>query len=314
MRSVIRGIILVSLFLSGLVAVQAKPFMEGPKKCNECHEREYDVWTKTPHFESYKKIHRSDEAKKIVKAVGGKSMKRTDVCVTCHYSELQKDASSKPKVKAGPSCESCHGASSDWRNIHNEFGGPKVKPEDEAPAHKVKRLADAEAAGMIASRMVFRISGSCMQCHGLANPDLDADVLNKMLDAGHPVEPGFEVVKYSQGMVRHRFVPPNVNENSELDPEGTAKLFLGGQAAALVYASSVEGKSANADFVKAQKTRIASAKKALEAVQGQIPEAKALLAKPTPENGLKFETALSGKTVLPLVKSMLPAKSEYKTQ
>lgn len=291
---------------------QAQPFSEGPKKCQECHEREYDVWIHTPHFESYKQVHKKDEAKKIVKAVGGKSMKREDTCVTCHYTQLQTSASAKPKVKAGPSCESCHGASSDWRAIHNDYGGPDLKAEDEAPAHKAKRLADAEAAGMIASRMVYRIAGSCMQCHGLANPNIDGDTLTKMLEAGHPVESGFEVVKYSQGSVRHRFVPPNVNDNSELDPEGTAKLFLGGQAASLVYASQVEGKSQQADFVAAQKQRIANARKALEAVQGMIPEAKALLASPTEANALKFEAALAGKSVLSAVQGLLPAKADYK--
>ena len=108
---------------------------------------------------------------KILKALGEKSMKRSDTCASCHYTKIQKSASAKAKVKSGPSCESCHGASSKWRDIHNDFGGPKIKASDEQPAHKAKRLADSETHGMIASRMSYRVTRKCMDCHGLANPN-----------------------------------------------------------------------------------------------------------------------------------------------
>ena len=41
-------------------------------------------------------------------------------------------------------------------------------------------------------------------------------VLAKMLDAGHPSEPEFELVRYSQGSVRHRYYPPDFEKNSEM--------------------------------------------------------------------------------------------------
>lgn len=290
----------------------AAPFNEGAKECNECHEREYDVWKSTPHFKSYRKLHKSKEAKKILEAVGEKSMKRSDTCVQCHYTQIQKSASAKAKVKSGPSCESCHNASSDWRDIHNDYGGPKLKAEDETPAHKAKRLKDAEAAGMIASRMVFRVASRCMQCHGLANPNIDADVLTTMLEAEHPIEPDFEIVRYSQGELRHRFVPPDVEVNSELDAKGTARLFLGGQAAMLVYATAVKDKTSNSDFQAAMRERIATARNNLALVKGQVPEVAALLKTPNKDNALRFEAAIVDQDLSTAVAAVLPSKSDYK--
>jgi len=60
----------------------------GPKECQECHEREFDVWKATPHFKSYKKVHREKKAKAINKALGKKSMKRNKQCVLCHYTVI----------------------------------------------------------------------------------------------------------------------------------------------------------------------------------------------------------------------------------
>lgn len=292
--------------------IAAAPFNEGAKECNECHEREVDVWKQTPHFKSYKKLHKSKEAKKILKAVGEKSMKRSDTCVQCHYTKIQKSASAKAKVKSGPSCESCHNASSDWREIHNDFGGPKLEAKDETPEHKVKRLADAEAAGMIASRMVYRIAGQCMQCHGLANPNIDGETLSKMLDADHPIEPDFEIVRYSQGKLRHRFVPPDVEKNSELDAKGTARLFLGGQAAMLVYATAAKDKTGHEKFTKAMQQRIKTARSNLALVKDKVPEAAALLLAPTKDNALKFEAAIEDMDLSAAVSGAVPEKSDYK--
>lgn len=284
----------------------------GPKECNECHEAEYGVWKETPHFESYKKIHKSKDAKKILKALDLKSMKKAQECALCHYTMISKKAGKKPKAKAGPSCESCHNPASVWMDIHNDFGGPDLKAEDETPEHKIKRLADAEAANMIASRMVYDIASSCMRCHGLANPDLEASTLAKMLDAGHPINDDFEIVSYSQGSLRHRFTPPDVTTNNKLDPAGTARLFIGGQAAALVSAHRVMNKTDNADFKAAQKKRLDTATRNLKAVAAALPEVKALLASPNDENARKVVAAMKGKDLSSAVAGMIANESDFK--
>ena len=62
-------ILTLSVFIS--FSVQAEGFNEGPKKCQECHEEEYEVWKSSPHFKSYKAVHKTPEAKKIINPVNG---------------------------------------------------------------------------------------------------------------------------------------------------------------------------------------------------------------------------------------------------
>ena len=230
--------------------VNAEPFVKGAKLCEECHEEEFKVWSKTKHFKSFRSVHREPKdaskpsPKKILKAVGGqKRMKRNKTCYLCHYTLQKKDAGAKHQVKSGTSCESCHGASSDYMDIHGDYGGKDVKREAESADHKAKRIADSTAAGLIWPSMKYEIAENCMTCHGLANPDLKADDLAKMLGAGHPINPEFELVKYSQGSVRHRHYPPNMKTNAEMTPKEQAEFFVIGQAAALVSATSVMSKS-----------------------------------------------------------------------
>jgi hypothetical protein len=82
---------------------------------------------------------------------------------------------------------------------------------------------------------------------------LDGDTLAKMLGAGHPLKTEFELVLYSQGSVRHRFYPPNVNQNSEMTAPELARLFVEGQAAKLVSATDALSKSSDAKYQEVQK-------------------------------------------------------------
>jgi hypothetical protein len=309
------------LFLRALIVVSSFLFFSnialanwnvGPKECAECHDREYDVWKESPHFKAYKKAHKTKKAKKIVKALGGKSMKKTDQCAICHYTKIQKNESAKAKVKAGPTCESCHGAGSEWIEVHNDFGKGIKKAEDEAPARRVKRLADAEAGGMIASRMLFDISSSCMNCHGLGNKALKAETLKVMLENKHPLEKDFEVVKYSQGKIRHRFVPPNVNDNSKLDSAGIARLYISGQMAALVASNAVKTKVENAKFQAAQKYRIDNSIKNLKTIEAALPALKTFLAGPSADTARAVVEAMKDKDLSKTVAPLLPKESDLK--
>jgi len=305
----------VAYFVTFPSMTNAEPFVKGAKLCEECHEEEFKVWSKTKHFKSFRSVHREPKdaskpsPKKILKAVGGqKRMKRNKTCYLCHYTLQKKDAGAKHQVKSGTSCESCHGASSDYMDIHGDYGGKDVKREAESADHKAKRIADSKAAGLIWPSMKYEIAENCMTCHGLANPDLKADDLAKMLGAGHPINPEFELVKYSQGSVRHRHYPPNMKTNAEMTPKEQAEFFVIGQAAALVSATGVMSKSSEAKYVEAQKKRAENAKAALAGV----PEAAELLASPTRDNALKLAAAIAGKDLTGAVGSKLPAKGDHK--
>ena len=293
----------------------AEPYLIGAKECEECHEEEFKIWQKSKHFTSFRTVHREPKddskpsPKKILAAVGGqKRMKRNETCYLCHYSLEKKDAGAKPIAKSGPSCESCHGPSSDWLPLHDNYGGKDVKRDAETADHKIKRIADSKAAGFIWPSMKYEVAENCMTCHGLANPDLKANDLAKMLGAGHPINPNFELVKYSQGSVRHRHYPPNIKVNAEMTPKEQAEFFVIGQAAALVSATGVMSKSKEPKYIEAQKKRVENAKAALAGVA----EAAELLATPNRENALKLSAAIAGKDLTGVVGSKLPVKSDYK--
>ncbi len=298
--------------------VRAEGFFQGAKLCEECHEEEYKIWQKTKHFTSFRVAHREPKdpskpsPKKILAAVGGhKRMKRNETCYLCHYTLVKKDAGAKSVAKSGPSCENCHGVSSDWLPLHDDYGGKDVKKSVETADHKAERIADSKTAGMIWPAMKYEIAEKCMICHGLANPDLKAEDLAKMLGAGHPINPDFELVKYSQGSIRHRFYAPNMKINAEMTPQEQAELFIIGQAAAWVSANGVMSKIDNPKYKEAQNKRAENAKIVLSTISS-FPEVGALLSSPTRENALKLVVAISGKDLTSAVGSKLPAKADYK--
>ena len=292
-------------------AASAQPYVQGPKTCQECHRTEYELWEDTKHARSFRTVHKMNEAKEIAVAVGGKkSMKKNATCTICHYTSVQKEAGGKGKPKAGPSCESCHGASSDWLDIHNDYGGANIKRDDETAEHKAERQQAAVDAGMIWSFMRYEIAKNCMSCHGLARDELDAGDLAKMLGAGHPLNPDFELVAYSQGTVRHRFYPPDVTLNSEMSAAELAETFIQGQAAKLVSAAGAMSKSDNSKYQAVQQQRMDDASAALSAVG--VPEAAALVADPTDANALALVAAIAGKDLSGDVASLLPAPASYK--
>ena len=286
----------------------AEVFNQGPKVCSECHRSEAEVWKGTKHFKSFKKIHKSKKAKAIAKATGEKSMKRNETCVQCHYTVTQKKAGGKAKPAAGPSCESCHGASSEWFAIHNNYGGSSVKRDEETPEHKAERIAKASAAGMRWPSDKFGVAENCMECHGLANPNVAPDKLAIMLDNDHPTVADWELVRYSQGSVRHRFYPPDMTVNAELSAPEAAEMYVIGQAAKLVSAVTAAGNSDHAKYKEFQEARAESARQALSKVSA----AAAFLANPTAEEARAMVSTIQGKDLSGEVGSLLPAKESYK--
>ena len=289
--------------------VFAQPYNEGPKKCQECHEAEYEVWKGSEHYKAYTSVQKKPEAKDILEAVGEKSMKKGKVCATCHFTKFKKSADKPAKAKAGPSCESCHGASSEYREIHSDFGGKNAKKADESPEHKKKRYADATKSGMIWSFMHYDIAMNCMSCHGLARSDIEGEVFGKLMAGKHPANDKFEFVEYSQGSVRHRFYPPDATKNAKMSKSELARMFVIGQVAKLVSADAAE-KAGTDDAYKAfQKKRADDARQSLS-VLSSIPEVQALLDAPSDGTARKLADAIKDKDLSAEVGSMLP--SDYK--
>ena len=131
-----------------------------------------------------------------------------------------------------------------------------------------------------------------------------------MLDNGHPLNPDFELVTYSQGTVRHRFYPPDLASNKEMTVAEKARLYVIGQAAAFLSATEAMSKTDHAKYKEAQAQRTAVAKDVLDSISGDVPEAGALLASPSQESGRALAAALAGKDLTAAISSRLP--SSYK--
>ncbi len=292
----------LALFFAMVIAAFAKapeaiaePYFQGTKSCQECHKDEHTAWEATKHFTSYRTAHKAEGAKKIVTAVGGKkSMKRNQNCGICHYSTEQKTADGKPKVKYGPSCESCHGASADWEPIHSDYGGKDVKQENETQDHKAKRIAESAAAGLVWASMSYDIAVKCMKCHGLARSEIGGEAFATMLAAGHPINQSFEIVMFSQGKMRHWL--------DERSPAQLARLFVAGQVAKLVSATEAAARTEDAEYKAAQMKRAADAKAVLQAV----PQAAALIETPSDANARKMMQAIDQQDLTGLVGGVIP--------
>ena len=311
-----RGLIFAGFFYRSLVILSIaaminsvaaqEAFTRGPEVCKGCHEAEIEVWEGTKHFKQYKNLHKTPKAKEMNKALdGGKRVKSSPICTNCHYTMVQKSASDDGRAKAGVACESCHGPSSAYEERHAD------RPDNETVEQRAARLEESRKLGLIHSAMQYDIALNCMGCHGLARPDMNPNVLAKLMAAGHPWEPEFELVRYSQGSIRHRFYPPNLSVNQEMNKQQLAALFITGQAAKLVTAGNAAANTSDTEFKKTQERRVEEAKQALSAVKS-IKEAAALIAEPTEANARKLVEAIQGKDLSGEVGSLLPASKSYK--
>ncbi|MEO6970237.1 MAG: cytochrome c family protein [Chthoniobacterales bacterium] len=191
----------------------------GSQKCGECHKYEAEAWKTTPHFATFDSMHRSPEGQKIATALGIKRIKGESLCLTCHYTVQAKGGSSEPI--SGVSCESCHGAALDWVNVHND---KKLSREE--------RKTKSAAAGMIRPEDLYAVAANCYQCHLVPNEKL-------VNVGGHTAgSKDFELVSWSQGMVRHNFLTPDGSEgkvNKEDDVNRRRMMFATGAILDLEY-------------------------------------------------------------------------------
>lgn len=183
-----------------------------------------------------------------------------------------------------------------------------MKADQETAEHKAERIASAAAAGMKWPSDKYGVAENCMECHGLANPGVDGEKLAIMLELGHPVVSDWEIVRYSQGSIRHRFYPPDMTVNTEMSQSELAELYLIGQAAKLVSAAGASGKSDSEKYKEFQNARAAAAKDVLS----NIGAASSLIANPTEDEARAFVAAIKGQDLTGEVGALLPAKSDYK--
>jgi len=210
--------------ISGEIACDPTKVL-GPDSCTKCHEQEVRQWQQTPHFATFDSLHRKPEAKQIADRLGLSSIKRNDTCIACHYTQQEVD--DRVRVIAGVSCESCHGAARDWLDLHADYGGPNATKESETPEHRLDRIRASVAAGMNNPANLYLIARQCLSCHTTPNEEL-------VNVGGHTAGTAeFELVAWSQGMVRHNFLRTGGHVNAEATPAELRVMFVVGVMADL---------------------------------------------------------------------------------
>ena len=196
--------------------------------CGKCHANEIQVWQQTPHFQTFTELSRRPQAKEICEKLGLRSIKRSNVCIECHYTVAEKNGKNRPV--SGISCESCHGAAKDWIEGHADYGGITATRESETASHKTERLANATRNGMRNTRNLYLIATSCYQCHTVPNEKL-------VNVGGHKAGSlDFELVAWSQGRVRHNFLRGD-GVNRRATPERLRVMYIVGLIADLEFST-----------------------------------------------------------------------------
>lgn len=196
--------------------------------CAKCHANEVSVWKNTPHSKTFQELTRNPAAKEICKKLGLRSVKRSEVCIKCHFT--QQVINDRTKAVSGVSCESCHGAAADWLDVHSDYGGPNETRETETPEHATERLKLSASLGMRNTRDLYAIASSCFNCHTVPNESL-------VNTGGHNAGSlDFELVRWSQGKVRHNFLRDGMT-NASPTRERLRIMFVVGKIADLEYST-----------------------------------------------------------------------------
>jgi Cytochrome c554 and c-prime len=222
--------------------------------CVNCHENEFAAWQDTTHNHSLAMPQRAlgRDLKRALRIRG--SLQRSPLCQNCHFTVLVADG--QEQTKYGVSCESCHGAGrqgntaqsadeGNWVFLHQDQDRwPTADPEA-----RETRMRAAIDAGHIRPAQLYDLASNCFQCHVLAK-DLEEDgitlerLVNTTTRAGEhhaPSTPGFELVAFSQGEVRHNF------RVERSDPPGQ-RVDLTNPASDFLRALYIVGKMLDVEF------------------------------------------------------------------
>jgi hypothetical protein len=205
------------------------------ESCARCHVNETAAWKKTPHFRTFDELGRSPEAQQISQKLGIRSVKRSDLCINCHFT-CQNDGE-KVKPIAGISCESCHGAAADWINVHNQYLSSSGTKESQTEHQRMMRLVSSSEKGMYNTRNVYQIASNCLNCHTIP----DENLVNV---GGHKAtSDDFEFVRWSQGSVRHNFLRTGGTANAVAPIDQLRVMYVVGLIADLEYSTRASAKA-----------------------------------------------------------------------
>ncbi len=120
-------LITLLLIMKGFAAAaDEEPPYEGRKKCGGCHKSQYKFWRDTTHATAVESLAPGVKAEEKDNAGldPDKDYSEDEDCVGCHVTGFGKeggyDMDDPSKYLVGVTCESCHGAGSEYRLIHRK--------------------------------------------------------------------------------------------------------------------------------------------------------------------------------------------------
>ena len=279
------GIVLAGVLLDAapLRAAEADPSVlnydpskivaEEADSCGLCHERSVEAWTESMHNLTFEEMHEREESGAIIEALGmSGTIRRNAECVTCHYTQAAEEPGGRPATVMGISCQRCHGEATDWMELH---GDGDTHPD------KMERLKLSEEKGMRPTYNVYNLASNCYQCHTVPREAL-------VNTGGHPAGSAFELVAWTQGEVRHNFLPlPDEEENKESPIETRRLMFVLGKILDLEYGLRGLAEATGAgDYLDAMGVRVTASYEALQSLGLTIDELSEILAAVPTDGGV----------------------------
>ncbi len=235
----------------------------GSDQCAKCHQAEVQQWMQTPHFATFESLHRTPRAKEIADRLGERSIKRSAVCTQCHYTE--QNVGGRMRVVAGVSCESCHGGAAEWISLHADYGGENVTKQQETAEHRRERVKQSIARGMNNPHNIYLIARQCYDCHTVPHERL-VNVGGHLAGSSE-----FELVSWSQGMVRHNFLRTGGNTNGTLTAAELRVMYIVGVMTDLEYSlRAAASATEKATFGVTSAQRAARMKRRLHEIQSAV--------------------------------------------
>ena len=158
------------------VSVDAAKFV-GATKCRTCHRKpetgeQYPIWEASAHANAFNTLG-TDEAKAIAAEKGIDNPQTSTECLECHVTGYNADAAmldTKYDKAEGVTCESCHGAGSDY-----------VKKSTMTAITKGE--IDGATVGLVTPDEAL-----CITCHNERSPSFEGfDFAERSAEIAHPI-------------------------------------------------------------------------------------------------------------------------------